>query len=75
MSFEFDSIQFDFRQGSKTILKGRWSDFKRVSLVRTEHGGMSIKLYSDGDSVDIPVSKLKIDPFKFRAEVATWMTS
>jgi len=75
MIFEYDQTQFSLKQGSKVTIEGLWSNFKKISLVRTESGDVSIRLYSNGENVEIPVSKVKINPFKFRTEVTSWMKS
>jgi len=66
--FSYDDEGFMLRQGSKEETSRKWSEFSVVSLARTEYGDFSIRL-QNGDSFDIPVSKLKINPFNFRSEV------
>jgi hypothetical protein len=65
--FSYDDVGFTLKQGSKEEMHRTWGEFSKVSLVRTEQGDFSIKL-ENGDSFDLPVSKIKLDPYDFRTE-------
>lgn len=59
----YDDSGFSLKRG-KTVETHRWREFHKVLLVRTD-GDFLVRL-QDGESVDLPVSKLKLDPFSFR---------
>ena len=59
----YDDAGFSLKRG-KTVETHRWREFHKVLLVRTD-GDFLVRL-QDGESVDLPVSKLKLDPFSFR---------
>jgi len=70
MVFSYDDEKFTIRKGKTEQRSFRWEDFEKVSVARSDYGEFMVRLY-DGDdqTVDIPVSKLKLDPFNFRFEV------
>lgn len=71
--FSYDGGGFELRRGKSTIL-ANWRDFSTVSLVRSEHGDFSIRLYKDEkDYVEIPASELKLDPLEFRFAVTRFV--
>ena len=59
----YDDKGFRLKRG-KTVESRRWTEFHKVLLVRTD-GDFLVRL-QDKESVDLPVSKLKLDPFSFR---------
>ena len=63
VELSYDSTSFSLKRG-KTVETHRWKDFHRVLLVRTD-GDFLVRLQGE-ESVDLPVSKLKLDPFSFR---------
>jgi len=65
--FSYDSKGFLLQQGMKEEIEHKWSEFSGVTLIRTEQGDFSIRLHN-GDSFDLPTSKLKLNPFDFREE-------
>jgi hypothetical protein len=65
--FSYDEKGFTLKQGNREEISHNWSDFSKVSLISSEQGGFSIRLY-DSDFFDLPTSKLKLDPFSFRLE-------
>ncbi len=70
MVFFYDDEKFTIREGKAEERSFRWEDFEKVSLARSDYGEFMVRLYDEDDrSVNIPVSKLKLDPFKFRFEV------
>jgi len=70
MTFTYDSKGFILRKGKNEKSSYKWNEFSQVSLIRTEYGEFSIRLYRNKDDFfDLPVSKLKLDPFDFRFEV------
>ena len=59
----YDDAGFSLKRG-RTVETHRWKEFHNVLLVRTD-GDFLVRL-QDGESVNLPVSKLKLDPFSFR---------
>jgi hypothetical protein len=74
MVFSFDSVGFKLRKGKNPPVAHQWSEFSKVSVARSEYDEFKVKLYSNGDAVDIPASKLKLDAFKFRLQVIDLVT-
>jgi len=72
--FSYDDAGFKLRKGKNPPVAHQWSEFSKVSLARSEYNEFKVKLYSDGDAVEIPASKLKLDPFKFRLQVIDLVT-
>ena len=69
----YDGSGFALKKGEKRTIECKWRDFKRVSLYRTEYGEFSVRLYSNGDFLELPISKLKLEPFQFRSMVTEFM--
>jgi len=69
LEFSYDGQGFKIKKGRRQVTSHSWSEFSRVSLVRSETLEFSVRLYSDGEFFEIPASRLKLDPFKFRFEV------
>jgi hypothetical protein len=69
IEFSYDDGGFKLRKGKNPPVSHQWSEFSKVSLTRNEYNEFKVKLYSNGDGVEIPASKLKLDPFKFRFQV------
>jgi hypothetical protein len=69
IEFSYDEYGFQLRKGKTPSVNAKWSEFYRVSLARNEYGEFSVRLYRNGDWLEIPVSKLKINPFHFRLQV------
>jgi hypothetical protein len=67
MIFSYDEKGFTLKKGRKEEASHRWSEFLDVSIVRTEQGDFSIRLHNK-EPFDLPISKLKLDPFNFRSE-------
>jgi len=63
LELSYDDTGFSLKRG-KTAETHRWKAFNKVLLMRTD-GDFLVRL-QDGESVDLPVSKLKLDPFSFR---------
>ena len=72
--FSYDDAGFKLRKGKNPPVAHRWSEFSKVSLARSEYNEFRVKLYNNGDAVEIPTSKLKLDPFKFRFQVICLVT-
>jgi len=66
LTFTYDERDFTLKRGKTDVISHKWSDFSKVSLARTEHGEFFLRLHGDSDFFEIPVSKLKLDPFLFR---------
>lgn len=69
MIFTYDKNGFTLKKGNGKETSCEWKEFSRVSLVRSEQGDFSVRLYRDTESFDLPTSKLKLNPFDFRLEV------
>lgn len=68
-NFSYDSVGFRLGKGKSAPISHKWSDFSQVSLARNEYGEFNVRLYRNGQMFEIPVSKLKMDPFEFRLHV------
>jgi hypothetical protein len=66
IDFSCDDVGFRFKKGKSRSISRKWNEFSRVSLARNEYGEFNVRLYENGGFAEIPVSKLKIDPFEFR---------
>lgn len=75
LTFTYDETVFTLRRGKEDATTHRWTDFTMVSLARTEHGDFFVKLHRNEDFFTLPVSKLKLDPFRFRDEVTKLVRS
>lgn len=69
MIFSYDEKGFILKKGEGNEVKHNWNDFKKLSLFRSEYGELSVRLYRDSEFFDLPISKLKVNPFDFRFEV------
>jgi len=69
MTFTYDNRGFTLKKGKKEENSYKWNAFSKVSLIRTEYGDFSVRLYrNEEDFFDIPASKLKLNPSDFRFE-------
>lgn len=72
--FSYGETSFTFKKGGGCLLEGRWSDFTQVSLVRSGYE-FNIRLYKDDEEyVELPVSKVKLNPYDFRSKVAEFIS-
>jgi hypothetical protein len=69
LEFSYDDVGFELRKGKSPPEAHRWKEFQQVSLVRDDRGEFLIRLHKSESLVQIPASKLKLDPFRFRLEV------
>ena len=67
--FTYDDFGFQLKKGKGTPVSHNWSDFFQVSLARNEYGEFKVRLHGSSEPFEIPVSKLKLDPFEFRFHV------
>lgn len=74
MAFTYDSKGFTLKKGKSVESSRRWREFSKVSLVRTEYGDFSVRLYQNAEFFDLPASKLKLNPFDFRFEVMRFVS-
>jgi len=65
----YNDLEFELRKGKAVSLAHMWKEFSAVSLARDYRGDFSVRLYRGDDRVELPASKLKLDPFRFRDEV------
>jgi len=63
LELSYDDAGFSLKRG-KTLETRKWKEFHKVLLVRTD-GDFLVRL-QDGEGFELPVSKLKLDPFSFR---------
>lgn len=75
MIFTYDDKIFTLKKGKKEEVSHTWKEFSRVSLIRTEEGNLSLRLYHNAEFFDLPASKLKLNPFDFRFEVMKLVSS
>jgi hypothetical protein len=67
--FSYDQESLEIRRGKRGPGKRKWRDFSRVSLVHEGYARFMVRLYGEnGESLDIPVSDLKLNPSDFRFE-------
>jgi hypothetical protein len=66
--FTYDDESFTLQKGKGEEVKRKWKDFSQVSLFRTEYGELAVRLYINEEFFDLPMSKLKLNPFDFRLE-------
>jgi len=69
INFSYDSVGFQLGKGKSAPISHKWSDFSQVSLARNEYGEFNVRLYGNEQMFEIPVSKLRMDPFEFRLHV------
>jgi hypothetical protein len=64
----FDDISFRVIKGSRETQTGSWRSFRLVSLVLDQFGKPNLRLYrsTEGEYVDLPISKTNADPQRFR---------
>jgi len=67
--FSYDDEGLQLRKGKSPSINRKWNEFSKVSLMRNEYGEFKVGLYANGDRFEIPVSRLKIEPFRFRFQV------
>ena len=75
MVFTYDDKTFTLKKGRKEEISHKWKEFSRVSLIRTDEGSLSLRLYHNAEFFDLPASKLKLNPFDFRFEVMKLVSS
>ena len=73
IEFSCDEAGFTLRKGKAPPLSHTWKEFSQVSLARNEYGEFRVRLHGTGEPFEIPVSKLKLDPFQFRLDVMSSM--
>lgn len=74
LDFSYDELGFELRKGKSPAETHGWREFQQVSLVRDDRGQFLVKLHRNEGSVQIPASKLKLDPFSFRLEVMNFVS-
>lgn len=73
MVLSYDNVGFQLRKGRSPPVTHKWSEFLRVSLVRGDYGEFMVRLHGSQERFEIPVSKLKLDPFQFRLQVMNYV--
>jgi len=74
IEFSYDDSGFQLKKGKGPSVSHKWNEFSTVTLAREEYAEYRIRLYSNGDPTEIPVSKLKLDPFKFRLQAIAFVS-
>lgn len=69
IEFSYDEAGFQLKKGKALPTKHTWNEFSQVSLSRNELGEFKVRLYGSAEPFEIPASKLKLDPFRFRLDV------
>ena len=71
-TLSYDEEGFTLTRG-RAAVSGRWEEFGSVSLFHPGRGGFAVRLYrsssGEGEFVEIPASRLRLDPSAFRFEV------
>lgn len=75
MVFTYDDEGFTLKKGKGEEVKRKWKNFSQVSLFRTEYGELVVRLYFNEEFLDLPMSKLKLNPFDFRLEAMRLVSS
>jgi len=70
IEFSYDDSGFRLKKGKAPPVEHTWNEFSQVSLARNDYGEFTVRLYGNEQQFDIPVSKLRLDPFQFRFEVS-----
>jgi hypothetical protein len=74
--FTYDDYKFSLRKGTVEERSYSWADFEKLSIASSDYGEFAIRLYArDGGKLDIPVEKLKLDPFALRPEINRLLAS
>jgi len=73
IEFSCDDDGFTLRKGKAPPVSRTWKEFSQVSLARNEYGEFRVRLHGTGEPFEIPVSKMKLDPFQFRLDVMSSM--
>lgn len=69
----YDEKGFSIERG-RTKIKHKWKKFRKITLGRTEKLDYFLRLYRKDDTyVDLPLTKFKINPFKFFVEIDRYM--
>lgn len=69
IEFYYDDEGFSLKRG-KVVLNYQWRKTSKVLLIKDGIGNFLIRLHlTEGEMVDIPVSKLKLNPFLFRVKL------
>jgi hypothetical protein len=65
---KYDETGFEVTRGGRVALSSEWNRFTEVSLLADPKRGVNLRLYlqPDGEHVDIPGTKVGIDPFSLR---------
>ena len=69
LEFCYDSREFTYKKGEVISKRERWSNFDKVTVIKTEDGDFAIKLYKGKKDFVIPTTRFKIDAQEFRFEV------
>ena len=69
VEFLYDDEGLELKKGKGLPINRKWNEFSKVSLMRNEYGEFKVGLYQNGDRFEIPVSRLKMEPFQFRLKV------
>jgi hypothetical protein len=75
IEFSYDASGFRLKKGKTPSAERRWNEFSQVSLARNEYGEYVVRLYGNQNPFEIPVSKLKLDPFQFRHQVLKYVAT
>jgi len=70
IEFLYDDEGFSLKKGKAPAVSRKWKEFFQVSLTKSEYGEFSARLYTQEGQFEIPSSKLRLDPFRFRSQIA-----
>ncbi len=69
IEFSFDDLGFKLGKGKAAPVSHTWREFSSVSLAKNEYGEFVLRLHGADAPFEIPASKLKLNPFRFRSDV------
>jgi hypothetical protein len=73
IELSYDDVGFQLKKGKGPSINHKWNEFSQVSLARIEYGEFMVMVHKNGDRLEIPASKLKLDPFRFRLQVMEYV--
>lgn len=70
-TLQYDERGFTLSKGRNVERTSQWSEFAEVSLSTDSTGAINVRLYlePDGEYVEIPASKMGVDPFTLRNSI------
>lgn len=60
IEFSLNTEGFEIKKGGKSVKRGKWKNFKDVTIYLTPKRETCIRLYSEKETVDIPISRVGV---------------